>query len=314
MAVHHNTRHEWVALPRSVQNTVEAHRASTVITAQTQPGGFTSGVAAVLEFDDGSKAFVKAVRSDDHMADEYRQEAIVAPQLPTSLRAPRLQLSFEHVGWVVLMFDAVSGRLPTSPWRDSELTKAVSAISSLADVLTPSPVRSVPTMEELMAGEFSTFRQLMRDGRSGPINVASLDLAVRSLLPVLASLESDWATLNAGETLTHFDLRSDNLILDVDDAVWIVDWSSPCLAAPWVDIVTFLPTVGRRPEEIESLFLTTSPGRHAPSDAVNALLAALTGMWFERSGHPAPAHVPHLRDHQRKCGRAAFAWLALRCG
>jgi hypothetical protein len=229
------------------------------------------------------------------------------------VRAPRFRFSFEIEEWIVLAFDAVDGAIPQQPWRDGELANVVQAISDLADILTPSPIPNVSPMSEVMGDEFQTFARLLRDGVSGPLCRVDLDGSVQERLADLASLEAGWRVAAAGSTLTHHDLRVDNILIDRDGNVWIVDWSSPCLAAPWVDIATFLPTIRREPKEMERLFLSTSAGLSATPRDVDRFVAALAGMWFERSSRPIVEHAPHLRDHQRRCAQAAFDWLRFRC-
>jgi hypothetical protein len=310
--LYENRRREWASLPAEVKQAVASRAGSVVVAARTQPGGFTSGVAAVLRFEDGSSAFVKALPVTDGMAVAYRKEAIVARQLPLELPASRLQYSFEIAGWIVLSFVALDGSLPELPWRDDQLAEAIVAIDGLRGVLTPSPVADLPVIADVMRDEFAVFRRLAEVGRSGLASVENLGGELRAEIPVLADLESTWESSVAGDTLVHFDLRADNLLFTNGGGVSIVDWSSPCLGAPWIDLATFLPTIGRSGRELNERFLATAVGAAGESSKVDAFLVALAGMWLERSHNAPVVHVPGLRTHQARCGAAALEWLRCR--
>src|SRR3954452_2065112 len=72
------------ALPQAVHEWVETALASPVVQAQTQPGGFSPGVAARLVCADGSRAFVKAVSAEtnEKSPDMHRREGDVPDGLP----------------------------------------------------------------------------------------------------------------------------------------------------------------------------------------------------------------------------------------
>lgn len=84
----------------------------------------------------------------------------VPGDLQTGLRArshkrPFLTLRFwfEHDGWIVLCFDAVTGAPPGQPWRSADITAIVASMAAGLRLLTSSPVTSLRTIPELMAGE-----------------------------------------------------------------------------------------------------------------------------------------------------------------
>ena len=91
---------------------------------------------------------------------------------------------------------------------------------------------------------------------------AGLDPWARRHLDRLAELESGWPAACAGPTLVHGDVRSDNVLLTRDGAVF-VDWPHAAVGNPAFDVVRWAPSVvlegGPPPEELLS--------RHAPSRA-----------------------------------------------
>src|SRR5450755_3011981 len=58
----------------------------------------------------------------------------------------------------------------------------------------------------------------------------------------LAELEAGWPAAAAGTALAHTDIRADNILLTQDRVVF-VDWPWACIAAPWFDLLTMLPSV-----------------------------------------------------------------------
>lgn len=54
--------------------------------------------------------------------------------------------------------------------------------------------------------------------------------------------------------------------------------------------------------------------RDAPRGAVDCLLAALAGYWFNACHRSPLPHAPGLRELQRDQGLAALRWLAARSG
>jgi aminoglycoside phosphotransferase (APT) family kinase protein len=134
----------------------------------------------------------------------------------------------------------------------------------------------------------------------------------RRNLERLAALQSEWEAASAGETLLHFDLRADNILLTAD-RVLVVDWPHASLGAGWIELLQILPSIamqgGPKPWEI---FDAHPLGRGAPDRAVTAVLAALAGYFVRQSLLPAPPGLPTLRGFQRDQGLPAVEWLRRR--
>ncbi len=311
---HSTRRHQWDQLPDALRDEVERQLGDAVVVATTQPGGFTPGVAAVLTLANNAPVFVKAVADTSAIVHAYRHEALISQQLPTTVPAPRLRFSLEHSGWVLLCFDAIQGRLPQEPWVDSELDATMATLGVVSNVLTPSPIKELPRIFENYGKEFDVWRRLSATGAvsGGRLTVNELQPALRSRIDALAEIEERWGDEASGETMIHFDIRSDNLVIDQSGTVWVVDWSWPCLAAEWVDVATFLPTLRRNSSELQRLWAAHPTTRHLSASGGNAYLVALAGTWLERAANEPLAHTPHLREHQATCARATLDWLSVR--
>ena len=72
-------------------------------------------------------------------------------------------------------------------------------------------------------------------------------------LDVLVDLEASSEGAAAGDTLVHFDLRADNIVLNGRD-VFFVDWPHARTGETWLDVAYFLPRVamqgGPSPNEL----------------------------------------------------------------
>ncbi|SNT56504.1 aminoglycoside phosphotransferase family protein [Actinacidiphila glaucinigra] len=308
------TRASWASLPHDLAAAVEARLGAPVARAADQTGGFSPGVAARLTLTDGRRAFVKAVSPTQNPDSPHihRAEARIAADLPRDIPAPRLLDSFEQDGWVVLAFEDVPGRHPTDPWDAEELRRVMDALDGLAGRLTPSPVAAPPAAERL-AGSFGCWAELAADRDAGTDDLGGLDPWAAAHLDDLAALESGWPQAVAGDTLAHGDLRADNILLTTDGRVVFVDWPWACTSTPWFDLLCMLPSIVMQGgPEPEGLFAAHPPARDAHPEAVDAALAALTGMFLVHARRPAPPGLPTLRAFQRAQGAAALSWLRTR--
>jgi len=307
-------RLQWDDLPEHLRGVVEDRLGSRVIAARSQPSGFSPGVASRLTLADGQCVFLKAVSPEPNPDSPsfHRREARIVAALPPDAPVPRLLWSHDEGedGWVVLVFEDVEGREPTTPWVPAELDRVIESIVGLSDALTPSP------LDEDFAGtteNWGIFRigwwHLVEYGQPEGLD----DWSLRHL-PELIDLEAKASQAVAGTTLLHLDLRADNLLV-TDDRVLVVDWPHARIGAPWLDIAFFIPSMrmqgGPPPEEI---FVRHPAARDADPDAVNAALAAIAGFFTRQSFQPPPPGLPTLRPFQAAQGAVAREWLASRLG
>jgi aminoglycoside phosphotransferase (APT) family kinase protein len=298
-------RLQWDAVPLEIRTAIEQRLDAPVARVVTRPGGFSPGLAARLELEDGRSVFAKAVGPQPNAESPrfHRREAQIAAALPPETPAPRFLFSIEDVsGWVALVFEYVDGREPELPWRNAELERVLEALSDLGRALTPSPF-DAPVVAEHFDELFHGWRTIAAEER--PV----ADPWAAECLDELCELEAAWAQAAAGETLLHCDVRADNILLESDRVVF-VDWPHASIGAAWIDLVAFLPSVamqgGPHPWEV---FDAHPVGRAAPRDRVLPVLAAVAGFFAQSSTLPAPPGLPTLRDFQRAQGVEALAWL-----
>src|SRR3954454_23670805 len=298
-------------LPARVRGWVDEALGSHVVSAETQAGGFSPGVAARVTCADGTRAFVKAVSAERNAESPtmHRREAKITATLPEVAPAPRLLASYDDGTWVALLLQDIEGRHPHLRWREDELRRVVDSIDELFADLTPCPVPDARSVDDDWRGEFANWREAAASGAPGGADEWSLRHLDR-----LAELESRWVEAAAGDTLLHLDLRADNMIVSAD-RVWIVDWPWAARGAPAFDLVGFAPSVAMQggPEPADLLAMSAF-GRAADPEAVTVLVATIAGYFHVQSLLPPPPALPTVRGFQAAQGAVALRWLRERTG
>ena len=304
----------WHDLPGPIRAGIEERLGGAVTTVQSQPGGFSPGVAALVETDAGERVFVKAAGPlpNPTSAAFHRREVIVAAALPADAPTSRLRWSWDTGpgGWVVLAFDAIDGRSPATPWRPDELELVLTGLDRLSASLTPSPVPatvvgSVADWGGLAGGWWRRVESFQLEG---------LDAWSARHAATLAMLERAAPSAAMGETLLHLDLRADNMLLTAD-GVRFVDWPHARLGAAWVDLAFLAPSVAMQGGPEPDALMARLTGARRPADAaLTAVVAAIAGFFTVQAVAPPPPGLPTLRAFQAAQGAVARRWLARRTG
>ncbi|QZY30253.1 hypothetical protein [Nocardioides coralli] len=297
-------RLEWRFLPPPLRTMIERRCGSPVVEAQSQNRGFTPGFASVLICEDGSRHFVKAAsaRAQPVFADAYREEARKLAALPAAAPAPAL-LWVEDDDWVVLGIEHVEADQPARPWQLGDLDRCLDTLEAAAEVLTPAPeALALETFEAELASFVGHWESVL---------ARRPDLAHGE---EAAALAAGFAEVTRGDTVVHTDLRDDNVLLARDGRTLFCDWNWPVVGAPWLDSLLLL--VGPRGDGIDvDAVIRARPLLHdVPAEAVDAVLALVTGYFLKSAGDPVPSTSPYLRDHQRWQGEVCWEWLAERRG
>ncbi len=299
-------RLEWAFLPPHLRAWIERRCGSPVASAISQTSGFTPGFASVLVCEDGSRHFVKAasVKAQRVFADSYREEARKLAALPTSVPAPRLLWQLDD-DWVVLGIEYVAARAPVRPWRSDDLDALLDALEAAADALTPPPHGLTLDTAE------ADFAPLL-DGWDG-IHRTRTDLDPAQL-DEAESLARRYAEVVGGDTLTHTDVRSDNVLITADGRAMVCDWNWPVRAASWFD--SFAALIGPRGDgiDVDRVIAERRLLREVAPEAFDINLALYVGYFFTQSELASPPTSPHLRDHQRWQGEVCWDWLSERRG
>lgn len=294
-------RLEWPHLPRHVRALIEERCGSQVVDAVSQGAGFTPGFASVLTCADGSRHFVKAAsqKAQRMFATAYREEARKLSALPAEAPTPRLLWQHDDAdgeGWVVLGIEHVEARQPTRPWRADDLAACVAMTEQLAAALTPVPAG-------LDLDDFAT------EFADWPAYWEHVD---REHADEAAALATRYAEVTTGSTLVHTDVRDDNLLLAEDGRVLLCDWNWPVAGAAWID--TLLLMIGPRGDglDVDAVLAGCALTRDLDPEAVDIVLALVTGYFLHSAALPSPPTSPHMRAAQLWQGEVCWEWLSER--
>lgn len=109
-----------------------------------------------------------------------------------------------------------------------------------------------------------------------------------------------------GDTLIHYDLHGENILLTADGGAQVIDWSFAVRAAAWVDAALFVPRLiesGHRPGHVGHLLAELPAWRSAPREAVRGL-AALWTLFRIYKATFGPAENREFRARAADAGRA----------
>ena len=281
-------------VPAAVRAWVERALGSVVVSAATQQGGFSPGIAARLVTASGRRAFVKAVGPslNPKTPSLFRQEITAVQAIGPLPSAPALYDLYDDGDWVGLLFEDIEGRLPAHPWEQADADRVLDAVAELTEALDPSPWPDAPVAVVRSAEFLSRWDYVLADGLDVPAwfdgRVEELAELARDALRVMAE----------GKALAHWDLRADNIIL-TDDRVVFIDWAHPALGPRWTD------TVILQADMRESVSLPALPD----DAAITGFLAAIAGGLWWGAFQPPPPGLPTIRAWQRRHALIHLDWV-----
>ena len=288
---------------------LEVRLGSRVVAAVTQPTGFSPGLAARLRLGDGRRAFIKAVSeaANPDTPDIHRREARILAALPASIPAPRLLWTYDEHGWVALCMEDIDGRHPDEPWTRHDLDLVIATVTKMARDLTPSPIDVDVSAADAFARQINGWQEALsrREDRLDPWCLRHLER--------LAELESRAPAAAAGETLLHFDVRADNLLI-AGEKVYVLDWPWARTGAWWIDLVAMAPSVAMQGGPDPAEFVHRIGVNAVPNEALDAVICTIAGYFVVHALDPAPPGIPTVRAFQAAQGREAISWLRERTG
>ena len=275
-----------------------------MVEAVTQPTGFSPGLAARLRLDDGRRVFLKAVHeaANPDTPGIHRREARVVAALPAGAPAPRFLWSSDDRGWGALCFEDVDGRHPHEPWTEPDLQLVIAALKRMAMELTPSPIDTGETAADAFERGINGWQVALQRGED------RLDAWCLHNLSRLVELEAEAPLFVEGDTLLHFDIRADNLLI-AGDRVYVVDWPWARLGPAWIDWVAMAPSVAMQGGPQPQDFLRRFDLSLVSERAIDAVICTLAGYFVVRGLEPPPPGLPTVRAFQVAQGRVAVDWL-----
>lgn len=205
---------------------------------------------------------------------------------------PRLLASENHESESILVIEDLSTHHWPPPWDERHVELTLAQIDALH-----STTAQVETFAQVHGTQSTNWQAVA----SNPSPFLALGVAdaewLEAALPLLIRHEASCPT--AGESLTHCDLRNDNICVTAERAVF-VDWNGACLSNPRLDLGFWLPSLayegGPEPEKI----LPDAP----------EVAAWVSGYFAARAGLPGISDAPRVRAVQRRQLETALPWAA----
>jgi hypothetical protein len=287
---------EWTAAETSGVELSERVRAVVghdVLALREVPGagGYTPALRRIAELADGSTVFVKA--AVDAMTADWISAERAAYEALGKRRFLPAYLGGDDEGLLVLE-DLCRGHWPL-PWRPGDVDRVFALLDELRATPAPSGIPLLNDARGDLVGLWSSIAEnpepLLRLG------VCSASW-LREAAPLLAA-GAERAELD-GESIVHYDVRSDNLCL-LEERTVLVDWNVLCRGNSEIDRVFFAQTV-------------TMEGGPAPWEllpgATPDLVAVAAGFFADRAPQPMLTNAPAVRGVQRAQLEVCLAWAA----
>lgn len=309
-------------VPAEVRAWVERVLGGTITRVDDKTGGFSPGVAAVVDTDRGARGFVKAVGTsiNAEAVRFHRAEIAVMFRLPPDESVVRPvasdSLQVDGEDWEVMILPVIDGVAPVHPWTPADASRVFDALDAFGRRHTPSRWGANPARVEKLAAFFRGWSRLSGDEHDR----WQTEPWVKGRLADLITLEAAIAERLAGDTLTHTDLRADNVLL-TPDRVWFVDWAHAGNAARWVDPVLLLCDVvasGADRADGGEIDIAAFAAGHPAFDGVEpaliaGVMAALAATLHWLSQQPPPPGLPTLRGFQHAQSEALLRYVARTC-
>ena len=256
-------------------------------------GGYTPALRLLCET--GAGRFFVKVGTTPGTCQSLSREIHVYQRLRGDFM-PQFVASEDTESEPVLVIEDLSAQHWPPPWDARQVEATLAQIEALHHT-----TAAIETYAQLHWAGDASWRAVAAD----PLPFLSLGLAdaawLERALPALIRNEESCPT--AGDSLTHWDLRSDNICLRGGRAVF-VDWNLACLSNPRLDLGFWLPSLayesGIRPERI----LPDAP----------EVAAWVSGYFAARAGLPQVSDAPHVREVQRRQLATALPWAARALG
>ena len=276
-------------LPAAVRGWAEDELGAPVTGARTQAGGMSPGCAARLRTADGGAAFLKAVGPElnPDTPGLFRHELTVLRALSPAPGRPRLLASYDDGSWTGLLLEDVEGRHPDL--TDAATAAAVwDAVTAQARELTPAPAG---LRISTLADNARKWAQRWRLVAEEPARYLP-DWAAPQAGALLARVLALPGRL-AGESLCHWDIRNDNLLIRPDGQVVIFDLGMARIGPAWAD--EFCLALEAGDEQPSAACLAAIEQRHGvPGDLLTDVIIALAGSLAWSALQPQRPGLPNM--------------------
>ena len=290
------------AMPHRILAWVEHRLGSPVAQVLPRTGGMSPAVAATVIGADGARVFVKAVSADINpdTPTHFRHELTVLSAIGPAPYRSQLLDSFDDGHWVALLLEDVDGQHPD--WDDPAQVDAVfDAVTAQTRELTPLPAG----LEIDTVGHVLERHQTLLLAEPPSELVARLPRWAQDGYDDVMAMVRDAPPVD-GDTLCHWDVRHDNLLIRrADGQVVTVDWGMS-RRGPWWGDVFVMALEWAESELFDDLLARAGLDDHEQHDATR-VLASVGCYLVMSSGLPAPPGLPHLPEFRAELGGRCLA-------
>lgn len=266
---------------------------SKVQSYRTIEGGYTPAARLLCKTD--TATFFAKVGTTPLTSTFLRREIQIYQRISGPF-VPTLIAWEEHEFAPILIIEDLSARDWPPPWDDRRIELVLSQIATMHST----KVQLEP-YTQIHGTRGSSWQKVADD----PVPFLSLGMAderwLNKALPILISHET--ACTTEGNSLTHWDLRSDNICLTNERAVFI-DWNNACLSNPKLDLGFWLPSLAYEGGPVPERVMPNAP----------EIAAWVCGFFAARAGLPGVMGGPRVRLVQRQQLETALPWAARALG
>jgi len=203
----------------------------------------------------------------------------------------------EHETEPLLILEDLSAHQWPPPWSERRVEQVLEQLHTLH--ATPAPL--LESFAEVHGDTPPGWQEVAAE----PEAFLSLGLAtpawLETALPLLLEYERRCET--AGDNLTHWDLRSDNMCL-TERGVRFIDWNNACRSNPSLDLGFWLPSLAYEGGPLPDRILPDRP----------EVAAFVSGFFAARAGLPQIPDAPRVRQVQRQQLETVLPWAARALG
>lgn len=203
---------------------------------------------------------------------------------------PRLLASEEDESEPILIIEDLSAHHWPPPWDVRSIELTLAQIDAMHN--TRAPLETFAQAHGMVGANWLAVA-------AAPSPFLSLGLAdaawLEAALPALVRYEESCPT--EGDSLTHCDLRSDNMCVAEKRAIFI-DWNAACLSNPRLDLGFWLPSLAYEADVEPEKILPDAP----------EVAAWVSGFFAARAGLPQITDAPRVRHVQRRQLATALPW------
>jgi len=269
-----------------------------VIGATAVHRGYTPAERWVVDLEGGARVFAKsgADSATSAVATWLRREHEAYAHIEADFMPRLLGWEDDGVAPLLVLEDLSDARWPP-PWTAEAIAAVRSTLTSVAGTAVPAGAPDLEAQRERLSGWARIASDRAPFLGLGLVTEAWLERALPVLLDVSARTEL------RGDSLVHFDVRSDNLCLRAGRAL-LIDWPGYARGNALFDLASWLPSLWREGGP--------SPWEVLPeSEGLSTLLA---GYFAAQAGLPPIPTAPGVRDIQRAQLEAALPWAVRELG